>query len=92
MLIVMAFVLAAARGSRDAQWELIFIPVLLLDLPAALVAYPLGFAATWAGKGWVGVDPMLVFVAVGNGVFGSLFYLIVPPAISAYRSLKRASA
>ena len=91
LLIVAAFLLSAARGSRDAQWQLIFLPVLLLDLPAALVAYPLGFAAMRASEAiGVGVDSMLVFVAIANGLFGTLFYFIAPPAISAYRRLKRA--
>ncbi len=80
----------AAMGSREAQWQLIFAPLLLLDLPVALLAYPLGIAAAYAAEAaGLPVDGDLVLVFVANGLVGSAFYLIVPPAISAHLRARR---
>src|SRR5687768_6412247 len=57
------------RGSRDAQWDLVFMPLALLDLPVAVLAYPLGFGVTWALKSLgVPLEGTLVMVAVANGL------------------------
>ena len=97
--VVAAFIFFVARGSHDAQWELAFVPLSVLDLPVAILAYPLGFAVGWAMGALglsrvfgVSLDPTLVIVAVANGVVGGAFYLILPPAISAHRRLKRETA
>jgi len=93
--IVTVFVFFAARGSHDAQWQLAFLPLGILDLPVSMLGYPLGFGVAWALKG-LGVslpfDAMVVVVAVAHGLVGSAFYLILPPAISAHRRFKRECA
>jgi uncharacterized membrane protein len=90
LLLVGFLLVLAARSSHDAQWQLGFLPLLLVDLPIAVIAYPLGFAAAWAAA-WAGIriEPTLVAVAVANGLVGSLFYLVLPPAISAHRMVRR---
>jgi hypothetical protein len=89
LAIVLAFIFFAARGSRDAQWELAFLPLALLDLPVAMPAYLLGFGVVWALAGF-GVFPeaAIAMVAVANGLVGTAFYLILPPAISAHRRFR----
>jgi hypothetical protein len=90
---VLAVVWFCSRGSRDAGWELAFVPLFLVDLPVAILAYPLGLGAAWlAREVGVSIDPMLVIVAVANGIVGSLFYLVIPPAVSAHRAFKHGVA
>jgi hypothetical protein len=94
-VIVLAMILLAARGSHDAQWGLIFLPLALLDLPVAVLAYPLALGLARALKR-LGVlppfDPIFLGVAVANGLVGGAFYLILPPAISAHKRFRRGHA
>ena len=89
-LLVVGLMTFSAMGSRDAQWQLIFTPLLIVDLPIALLAYPLGMAVAYAAEAAglsIAGDFVLVFVA--NGLVGSGFYLIIPPAISAHLRARR---
>lgn len=93
---VLAAILALSRGSHDAGWQLAFIPFMLVDLPVLPVAYPaaLGVIAVLGrlgvGLGDYGADYLLVGIA--NGLFGSLLYLSIPPALSAHRRFRKAVA
>lgn len=91
-VVVLAVIVLSARGSRDAQWGLALIPLALLDLPVAVLAYPLALGLVWALK-CLGLlspfDPIFLGVAVANGLVGGAFYLILPPAISAHRQFRR---
>jgi hypothetical protein len=88
---------AAATGSHDAQWQLVWAPLALADLPVTVVLYPIGFVLF--GRLFTGFqswsDPMVAIPFLVHGVFGSALYAAIPPAISAhlkYRAARRASA
>ena len=93
LAVVLMVLWFTAGGSHDAQWQLAFVPLFIIDLPVAILAYPVGIGAAWIARG-VGVSPApaLVVAAVANGLIGSLFYLVLPPAISAHRRFRREAA
>ena len=91
--VVAILILLSAHGSRDAGWNLAFVPLFLADLPVAAIAYPIGLGAARAAAGLsIHADPTFVMVAVAHGLFGSAFYLILPPAVSAHRIFRRSLA
>jgi hypothetical protein len=93
LALVVSLLILAAAGSRDAQWNLGFAPLFVLDLPVALVGYPLAFALIGAARAaGIHLDPTILMVAIANGLVGSAFYLVLPPAISAHRKLRKRAA
>src|SRR6476661_5557881 len=90
LAVVALLILLSAYGSRDAGWNLIFTPLLLVDLPVLAIGYPVGFGCAWAAaRLGIPVEPNLVMVAIAHGLFGSAFYLVLPPAIAAHRLFRR---
>jgi len=81
---------AAASGPHDAQWELIWIPFVIADLPVSIVLYPLGIWLVGPHLGGFGPwsEPEVVIPGFIHCVAGSALYLVIPPAISAYRVLR----
>ena len=82
--------LAAANGSHDAQWELIWIPFVIADLPVSIVLYPL---AVWLVGGHLGgfgpwSEPEVLIPGFVHCIAGSLLWAAIPPAVSAYRFLR----
>ena len=93
LALVLSLLILVASGSRDAQWNLAFAPLLVLDLPVALVGYPLAFGLIGAAKAaGIHLDPTIFMVAIANGLVGSAFYLVLAPAISAHRRLRKRAA
>ena len=93
LAVVAIVILLSAYGSRDAGWNLAFVPLFLVDLPVMVIGYPIGVGTAWAAAGMgIRAEPTLIMVAVANGIFGSLFYLILPPAVSAHRIFHRETA
>lgn len=90
LAVVLLLLVLVARGSRDAQWNLACAPLFVLDLPIALIGYPLAFALIGAIRAaGIHLDPTILMVAIANGLVGSAFYLVLPPAISAHRRLRK---
>jgi hypothetical protein len=94
--VTLVFGYAAATDPHDAQWQLIWAPMALADLPVTVVLYPIGFVVFrpfFTGfQSWS--DPMVAIPFLIHGVFGSALYAAVPPAISAhfrYRAARRAA-
>jgi len=74
-----------ARESPDAQGFLIWLPILILDLPVITVVYPLGWIARVLCHA-IGLEFSIAFLfnPVFVGVLGSFLYLVAPPAMSAH--------
>jgi len=79
--------LAAVTGSHDAQWQLVWAPLVIADLPVSLLLDPPAFSfanAYFTGWGsWS--DPQILAPLFVHGLFGSLLYAFIPPSISAAR-------
>jgi len=94
--LVVLLILGSMHGSHDAQWQLMFAPFLLLDLPILIIGYPVALGIgqflhlVGVHFGTYGVD--YLFFGVAHGIIGSMFYTIVPAAISAHLHSRRSVA
>jgi hypothetical protein len=79
--------LAAVTGSHDAQWQLVWAPLVIADLPVSLFLDPPAFSlANTYFTGWGSwSDPQILAPLFVHGLFGSLLYTFIPPSISAAR-------
>jgi hypothetical protein len=84
-------IFACLNSSRDAQWNLIWMPLALLDFPVSIVLYPvaLALANLVASVGWHLPDPEVLIPGVIHGAFGTILYLVIPPAVSAHLRWRR---
>ncbi len=76
----------AVRSSHGAQWQLMFTPFFVLDLPVALPLYPVAFVLAgplFQASAWWLPDVVTFFVV--HGLLGSAFWALVPPAVSSHR-------
>jgi hypothetical protein len=94
--IVLAIVWSLLASELDAQWQLTWVPLLLLDFPVSLVVVFSTDVFAGMSSPWTSFPASelhgFVLPALVHGILGSLWWFILPVAVSsAWNSIRARS-
>lgn len=94
--IVLAIVWSLLVSELDAQWQLTWVPLLLLDFPVSLIVVFSTDIFAGMSSPWTSYPASelhgFVLPALVHGILGSLWWFILPVAVSsAWKSIRARS-